>query len=99
MRDRLEKTLAENEPPGEVRRSAPSPPPDDQEVVLAELVSRVLDRGVVVAGDVTISVAGIDLVYLGLSLRLAATETLLRRSRARDRLPSSALAADEKADP
>jgi hypothetical protein len=48
---------------------------------------------------VTISVAGIDLVYLGLSLRLAAAETLLRRSRARGRLPSSALPPDEKADP
>jgi hypothetical protein len=48
-------------------------------VVLSELVSRVLDRGVVVTGDVMISVAGVDLINLGLSLRLSSTETLLRR--------------------
>jgi hypothetical protein len=48
--------------------------------VLAELISRVLDRGVVVSGDVTISVAGVDLIHLDLNLRLASTETLLRRS-------------------
>lgn len=50
-----------------------------EELVLAELVSRVLDRGVVVAGDVTISVAGIDLVHLALRLRLSSIESLHRR--------------------
>lgn len=38
-----------------------------------------LDRGVMVAGDVTISVAGIDLVHLALRIRLSSTETLRRR--------------------
>ena len=68
-----------------------APPPsrelDGSDLVLAELVSRVLDRGVVVAGDVTISVAGVDLVHLGLNLRIASTETLLRRGRA-EKLPA-----------
>jgi hypothetical protein len=50
-----------------------------EELVLAELVSRVLDRGVMVAGDVTISIAGIDLVHLALRLRLSSTETLRRQ--------------------
>ena len=54
----------------------------EEELVLAELVSRVLDRGVVVAGDVTISVAGIDLVYLGLRLHLTAVESAEARARA-----------------
>jgi hypothetical protein len=54
----------------------------DEELVLAELVSRVLDRGVVVAGDVTISVAGVDLIHLALRLRLSASETLWRRGSA-----------------
>jgi hypothetical protein len=54
-----------------------------EELVLAELVSRVLDRGVMVAGDVTISVAGIDLVHLALRLRLSSTETLRRLETAR----------------
>ncbi len=39
-----------------------------EELRLVELVSRVLDRGVVVSGNVVISVAGVDLVYLGLEL-------------------------------
>ena len=57
---------------GRAVRAAAGP---EEELVLAELVSRVLDRGVVVAGDVTISVAGIDLVYLGLRLHLTAVES------------------------
>ncbi len=66
--------------------SAAPLPPDDlegEELVLTELVSRVLDRGVVLTGEVTISVAGIDLVELGLRLRLVSTETA-RRQQARD---------------
>ena len=30
---------------------------------LADLLNRVLDRGVVLGGDVTLSVAGVDLVF------------------------------------
>ncbi len=52
--------------------------PED-ELRLVELVNRVLDRGVVVTGEATISVAGVDLVYLGLNLVLSSVETLRRR--------------------
>jgi gas vesicle structural protein len=45
---------------------------------LAELVNRVLDRGAVITGEVTISVAGIDLIYLGLQLVVAAAESVGR---------------------
>jgi gas vesicle structural protein len=48
----------------------------DEQLHLAELVNRVLDRGAVISGEVTISVAGIDLVYLGLHIVLASTETV-----------------------
>lgn len=51
---------------------------DGPAVGLAELVTRLLDRGVVVSGDVVIAVAGVDLVYLGLDVVLAAVETLRR---------------------
>lgn len=47
-----------------------------EQLVLTDLVNRVLDRGVSVLGEVTISVAGVDLVYLGLRLDLAAIEPL-----------------------
>lgn len=50
---------------------------------LVDLVNRVLDKGVVLTGEVTISVAGVDLVYLGLNAVLTsvatARETLGRR--------------------
>ena len=45
-----------------------------REVTLLELVDRLLDRGVVLSGDITISVADVDLIELGLRLVLASTE-------------------------
>lgn len=45
-----------------------------REVTLLELVDRLLDRGVVLSGDITISVADVDLIVLGLRLVLASTE-------------------------
>jgi len=49
-----------------------------QQVTLLELVDRVLSKGVVLTGDVTLSVAGVDLVYLGLRLLLTSVSTLER---------------------
>jgi hypothetical protein len=54
----------------------------DERVRLVELVDRVLDRGVVLRGDVTISVAGIDLIYLELRLLLSGMEALEARAAA-----------------
>lgn len=59
---------------------ADAPIPFDERVRLVELVDRVLDRGVVLRGDVIISVAGVDLVYLELHLLLSSVETMARRS-------------------
>ena len=47
-----------------------------QDVALVEVVARVLNKGVVLTGDVTLSVAGVDLVYVGLRLLLASVSTL-----------------------
>ena len=47
-----------------------------QEVTLIDLLDRVIDHGVVLAGDVTISVANVDLIYLGLRVLLAPAERL-----------------------
>ena len=46
------------------------------DVPLVELVDRLLSRGVVLTGEMTISVAGVDLVYLGLSVVLASVDTI-----------------------
>jgi hypothetical protein len=52
---------------------------DDDELVLGDLLNHVLDKGVVISGTVTISVADIDLVVLDLRLLLTSVETSLRR--------------------
>lgn len=50
--------------------------PDERErFSLCEALDRILNKGVVVSGEVTISVAGIDLIYLGLQLLLTSVET------------------------
>ncbi|WP_406034346.1 gas vesicle protein [Nocardioides sp. NBC_00163] len=46
-----------------------SPVPDD--TALIDLVDRLIDGGVVVGGDIVLSLAGVDLVYVGLRLVLA----------------------------
>jgi gas vesicle structural protein len=47
-----------------------------EDASLLELVDRLLNKGVVLAGEATISVAGVDLIYLGLNVVLAAVETI-----------------------
>ena len=54
-----------------------------QQVTLIELVDRVLNKGVVLTGDITLSVAGVDLVYVGLRVLLASVGTLERHNGSR----------------
>lgn len=51
---------------------------DHARVCLCEVLDRVLNKGVVVAGDLTISVADVDLIYLGLEVVLTSIETARR---------------------
>ncbi len=46
-----------------------------EQVSLCEALDRVLNKGAVVVGEVTISVADIDLIYLGLQVVLTSIET------------------------
>jgi gas vesicle structural protein len=55
------------------------PAGDDEQLVLSDLLSHVLDKGVVITGDVIISVAGIDLVAVSLSVLITALETVERK--------------------
>jgi len=48
---------------------------DSERVSLCETLDRVLNKGAVVVGEVTISVADIDLIYLGLQLMISSVET------------------------
>ncbi len=43
----------------------------DQQIALVDLLDRVLATGVVVTGDVTISIADVDLIYLSLQALLS----------------------------
>jgi hypothetical protein len=49
--------------------------PESHDVSLCEALDRILNKGAVLFGEVMISVADIDLVYLGLQVILASTET------------------------
>jgi len=44
---------------------------------LLELVDHLLNQGVVVSGDLVLGVAGVDLVYLRLSLLLCSADRLM----------------------
>ena len=48
---------------------------EEEHVSLCELLDRVLTKGVVVRGDIVITVADIELLYLGVQLVLSSTET------------------------
>ena len=50
----------------------------ERPVSLAEVLDRVLNKGVVVTGEIVLSVAGIDLVYLGVNVVLTSIETARR---------------------
>ena len=55
-----------------------------QEVTLLELLDRVLDKGVVLSGEITLSVADVDLVFVGLRLLLSSTEAAQRQRQMSD---------------
>lgn len=50
----------------------------EKEVTLLDLLDRILTKGVILCGDITISVADVDLVYLGLKVLLASVDTAQR---------------------
>ena len=58
---------------------------DDEELSLLETLDHVLDRGLVIAGEVTIAVADVDLIYLGLNLLLGSVESVNRVLGTRER--------------
>ena len=53
--------------------------PPEGETSLLDLVDNVLNKGVVVSGDVVLGIAGIDLVYLRLSAILCAIDRVSER--------------------
>ncbi|CDQ19172.1 Gas vesicle protein [Halobacillus karajensis] len=51
---------------------------ENREIALIDILDTVLDKGVAIKGDIIISIAGIDLVYLDLKLLISSVETLIQ---------------------
>ena len=47
-----------------------------KDITILEVLDRVLNKGVILTGDIVISVADVDLVYLGVKLMLSSVETM-----------------------
>ena len=70
---------------------------DDAELSLLETLDHVLNRGLVIAGEITIAVADVDLIFVGLNVLVSSVETanevLRERSRSGPALPSGSAEA------
>ena len=55
-------------------------PNEEQRISVLETLDHLLDRGVVIAGEAVISIADVDLLYLGLNIVLANVDALIRVS-------------------
>jgi hypothetical protein len=53
----------------------------ENEISLLDILDHVLNSGVVIHGSLVISLAGVDLVYVGLNVVLTSVETALRNIR------------------
>ncbi len=58
---------------------------ETDELSLLETLDHVLNRGLVIAGEITISVADIDLIFVGLNVLLGSVETIHEVLGERDR--------------
>lgn len=50
------------------------PMSDSESVSLCETLDRVLNKGAVIAGEATIAVADVDLIFLGVQLMISSVE-------------------------
>src|SRR5947207_13791567 len=62
--------------PGAVRDPTLRRPVQAREIALVDLIDRLLDGGVVIHGDITLAVADVDLLYVGLRALVASVETI-----------------------
>jgi hypothetical protein len=51
---------------------------DSADLTLLDLVDHLLNTGVIIRGNLVLSLAGVDLVYLGLDVIVTSVETALR---------------------
>src|SRR3954466_176730 len=90
--------------PGAVHDPAMRRPAQARDVALVDLIDRLLDGGVVIHGDITLAVADVDLLYVGLRALVASVNTIEEKMGVRlsarsavlenDRLDVDALGSD-----
>jgi hypothetical protein len=66
--------------------SAATPRTED-DISLLDVLDHVLNSGVVIQGSLVISIAGVDLVYVGLNVVLTSVETAMRSIAKSERRP------------
>jgi Gas vesicle protein len=65
---------------------------DESEGSVLDLLDHLLNKGVMLSGDITLGVAGIDLIYLRLSSILCAADRILPPQRRGKRHPTAPIA-------
>jgi len=64
---------------------------EDDQLALVDILDHVLNQGIILRGNLVISLAGVDLVYVGLDVILTSIETAVRHinavSRVTDKTP------------
>lgn len=50
--------------------------PEEKKMILSDVLDRVINTGVTISGDLTISVADVDLLYCGLRILLSSVDKL-----------------------
>ncbi|GAB1765112.1 gas vesicle protein [Priestia megaterium] len=50
---------------------------EQKDIALIDILDVILDKGIAIKGDLLISIAGIDLVYLDLRVLISSVETLI----------------------
>ena len=59
---------------------------EDDQLALVDILDHVLNQGVILRGNLVISLAGVDLVYVGLDVILTSIETAVRHINAVSRV-------------
>ncbi|PAD22701.1 gas vesicle protein [Terribacillus saccharophilus] len=68
----------------------------NKDVSLIDILDVILDKGVALKGDLIISIAGVDLVYLDLRVLIASVETLVQNQSGKSRMDITSEAFDKQ---
>lgn len=70
----------------------------EKEISLIDILDVILDKGVAIRGDLIISIAGVDLVYIDLRVLISSVETLVQsRTNQRETLSSDQFDKEKEA--